>query len=81
MYLCGIHNFNKSVFLLCNDLDLILFLSELNTPHQLSLFFGARIPRRPYAGHDNLKVELRVFSHYKAPLTFDIHKNHQENIA
>ena len=24
---------------LCNDLDLIRFLSELNTPHKLSLFF------------------------------------------
>ena len=43
-------------FVLCNDLDLILFLSELNTPHQLSLFFWARILRRPYVGHDNLDV-------------------------
>ena len=67
LYLCGIHNFTKSVFSkgggfpLCNDLDLIWFLSKLNTPHQLSLFFWARIPRWSYVGHDNLKVELRVF--------------------
>ena len=40
-----------------------------------------RIPRRPYVGHDNLKVELRVFSHYKVLLTFHIHENHQKNVA
>ena len=34
-------------FLLCNDPDLIWFLSELNTPHKLTLFIWARIPRRP----------------------------------
>ena len=33
---------------LCNDLDLIWLLSELNTPHQLSLVFWERIPRQPY---------------------------------
>ena len=53
----------------------------MNTPHQLSLFFWARIPRRLYVGHDKLKVELRVISHYKVPLTFYIHENHEENIA
>ena len=36
-------------------------MSELNAPHKLSLFFSARIPRLPYVGHDNLKVELRFF--------------------
>ena len=47
-------------FLLCNDLDLIWFLSELNTSHKLSSFW-AWIPRRLHVGHDNLKDELRVF--------------------
>ena len=77
MYLCCIHNFNKSLFWkgvhmfsFYQNIDLIWFLSELNTPHQLSLFFRARIPRRPYVGHDNLKVELWVFSNYKVPLKF-----------
>ena len=46
----------------CNDIDLIWFLSELNTPpKQLSLSFWARIPRRSFVGHDNLRVEVRVF--------------------
>ena len=56
-------------------------VSELNTPHQLSLFFSARIPRRPYVALGNLTVEPRVFPHYKVPLTFYIYENHQENIA
>ena len=75
MYLCCIHNFNKSVFRkrmfsFNQNIDLIWFLSELNTPHQLSLFLWARITRRPYVGHDNLKVELRGFPHHKVLLNF-----------
>ena len=46
--------------LLCNYLDLYWLLTELKTPHTLSMFFWARIPRRPNVGHDNLKV--RVYS-------------------
>ena len=53
----------------------------MNTPHNPSLFFLARIPRRPFVGHDNIKVEEQAFSHYKVPLTFYIHVNHQENVA
>ena len=58
-------------FRLCNYLNLIWFLSELNTPHKLSLFFWVRIPRRPYVGplcHDNFKVEKRVSSHFQSPI-------------
>ena len=73
--------FERGGFILCDDLDLIWFLPELNTPHQLSLFFWARISRQPYVGHDNLKVKLWVYSHYKVPWTFYIYENHQENIA
>ena len=81
MFFCAIRNFNKKR--VSNDLNLIFFLSELNKPHKLLLFFWARIPRRQYVlvGHDNLKVELQVFSHYKVRLTFYIYENHQKNIA
>ena len=39
------------------------------------------VTRRPFVGHDNIKVEQRAFPHYIVPLTFYIHENHQENVA
>ena len=36
--------------------------------------------RRPYVGHDNLKVELRAFSLYKVLMTFYIHENYREDV-
>ena len=77
MILYGIQNFNKDVFgrrsdflwWPYHDLNINRVLSELNTPHNLSLFFWARFPRRPYVGHANFTFELRV-------LFFSIIKSH-----
>ena len=56
-------------------------MPELNTPRNLQLFFWARILRRSYVGHDNLKVELLAFSYHKVPLTSHIHENDQEDVV
>ena len=47
-------------FLFCNELDLIWFLSDLNSPHKLSLFFWTRNPLRPYIGHDNRQAGKQI---------------------
>ena len=55
IYLCGIHNFNKTCLkgvglLLCCGLDLNRPLIELNTPHYLSLSFCAPFTPPPPVG-------------------------------
>ena len=41
---------------------------QFKLTHNLPLFYSVRIPRQPYLGHDNLKIELEFFliinSHY-----------------
>ena len=58
MYICGIHNYNKSVFRKgwFPSMWRTWLRSELNT---LSLFFWPRI--LSYVGHGNLKVGLQFF--------------------